>query len=241
MVSGTAEVEVRSGFLAEASGRAHEMLDTVEAMFDRAVDAVCRATDSAEARETVFKMDAGVDAAQRDIRRALVMHLTANPIGNPAACLALMVVAKDAERAGDYCKNLAELTELAHGPLSDGKYGKRLLETFSDVKRLFAPVRAVLEDPSTTLIRLLTIRASDLEERCSWQVRQIANDGSLSENEAVCLALAFRGCRRISAHLSNTACAAAGLLCGIDTADLKVSRDDRPARGCTPAQRRRLP
>lgn len=216
MISESAQLRIESTYLLQASEHARRMLDTIEVMFDHAIVAVWLGSGDAEARKAVSRMDRGVDAAQAHIRQAVLTHLTASPGRNAAACLALMVVAKDAERAGDYCKNLTELADLAHAPLGSTRYGRQLADVFADVKRLFAPVQAVLNDPSTTLLRLLTMRSADIEERCSTMIRQIANDPTLGENDAVCLALVFRGCRRISAHLSNMACAAAGLLAGIN-------------------------
>ena len=197
------------------------MINTVSVMFDRTTEALFGEMDAAEVHEAVLEMDRQVDGAQQEVRRGLAFHMGVNPKGDAERCLALMVVAKDAERAGDYCKNLVELTVLAHEPLGATPYGPILRDMCSQVSQLFAPARSALAAPQMALVRLVVGRASDIRERCTSLIREIANNAGLNENAAVCVALAFRGCRRISAHLANIVSAVAGPIYGLgETADV---------------------
>jgi len=221
MTHGPVGCQTKAGLLTDVRELALRMINTVAVMFDRTTDALVGDADAAEAHEAVQEMDRQVDRAQQELRRGLVFHMGVNPQDDAECCLALMVVAKDAERAGDYCKNLVEVANLAHGPLGATAYGPVLREMCSEVSRLFAPARSALAAPEMALVRLVTTRASDIRTRCTELIQDIANDTGLNENQAVCTALAFRGCRRISAHLANVVSAVAGPIYGLgETTDV---------------------
>jgi phosphate transport system protein len=57
-----------------------------------------------EVKDSIYTRDQSVNELERSIRRKILRHLTIHPGDDVAACLALMSVAKDAERIGDYCK-----------------------------------------------------------------------------------------------------------------------------------------
>ena len=86
-----------------------EMLDHAHWMFVRANEVLRRQADAADVKESLYRRDKSVNELVRSIRRKIVRHLTINPSRDVAACLALMSVAKDAERIGDYCKNVFEV------------------------------------------------------------------------------------------------------------------------------------
>lgn len=191
--------------LDRARDRLLGMLDTVQEMFTLSVGLLCGHGARVEEREVIFRMDARVDAAHRRLRRDLITHLAATPSGDAVVCLVLMVAAKDTERVGDYCKNLVELIDLAEKPLSGAKHATALKDTFVDVARLFEPTKQIFRSADQALIDSVRIQSADIEKRCSALIQILAHDSQLSENQAVCLALAFRGCKRISAHLANVA------------------------------------
>ena len=62
-----------------------------------------------DVRTPLYERDVAVNELERSIRRKVLRHLTVNPGHDVAICLALMSVAKDAERIGDYCKNVFEV------------------------------------------------------------------------------------------------------------------------------------
>lgn len=201
VASGAGEI----GVLDRARGQLLWMLDRVEEMFVLSVGLLCRHGSSVEEREVVFQMDAQVDAAQRRLRRGLVAYLAATPRGDAVMCLVLMIAAKDAERIGDYCKNMVELIDLAEKPLDGAKHAAALRDMFVSVGRLFEPTKQVFRDADSALAERLRAQSADIEKRCSALIQVLAHDSQLNENQAVCLALAFRGCKRISAHLANIA------------------------------------
>ena len=101
--------------LDQAFSEFSEMLDHSQWMFIRANEVIGRKVPAEEVKESLMHRDKSVNDLLRSIRRKIVSHLTINPGGDVAACLALMSVAKDAERLGDYCKNVFDF--LLPGPV----------------------------------------------------------------------------------------------------------------------------
>ena len=98
--------------LDQAFSQFDEMLDHAQWMFLRANEVLHRKTTAADVKDSIYARDKSINDLLRSIRRKLVRHLTINPGTDIAASLVLMSVAKDAERIGDYCKNVFEVGEV---------------------------------------------------------------------------------------------------------------------------------
>ncbi len=93
------------------------MLRDGEWMF-ATVGKVLRREEQPEAvHEAFFARDREINQREKDIRRRIVEHLSLRGEADVPACLVLMSVVKDAERIGDYCKNIYEVACLYKGPL----------------------------------------------------------------------------------------------------------------------------
>ncbi len=87
------------------------MLDTVHGMIGRAGAVYFGEEATAEERTTLYKTDIVVNKMERSIRKRIIGHLTVT--GTAAVlpyCLLLMSLVKDAERIGDYAKNISGQT-----------------------------------------------------------------------------------------------------------------------------------
>jgi len=104
-------------FLSEVFGEFKTMLDDSEVMFKTVCDRILENTDGPELKQRVYDIDQKVNLLQRNIRRRIVEHLSLQPTVDVTACLVLMSVVKDAERLGDYCKNLYEVSEFLDKPI----------------------------------------------------------------------------------------------------------------------------
>ncbi len=87
--------------------------------------------------KAVYKRDKKVNKAQRRIRKQIVRHLTAQPESDMPACLAMMSVIKDAERLGDFSKNLLEVSEHYNGSFTEGKYITTFRQRFQEIREMF--------------------------------------------------------------------------------------------------------
>lgn len=88
------------------------MLDDSESMFKAVCAQLLDGTKEPGLKDKIYEIDKQVNSLQKEIRRRIVEHLSFQPMVDVNTCLILMSVAKDAERLGDYSKNLYEVTEL---------------------------------------------------------------------------------------------------------------------------------
>ena len=158
-----------------------------------------------EIKDELYERDIQVNKAERKIRKKIMLHLSADNLKDVPFCLILMSVVKDAERIGDYCKNLFGASELlAAGSDADshideiGKIGKSILKTFENTRKSF-------DDSDQELARDVMNEERNIGERCDSLLIKLANETELITNKAVCYTLFTRFLKRISAHLSNIA------------------------------------
>ena len=111
-------------FLTQVLEEFKKMLDDTEKMFD----SVCRRLIYNEKEpglgDKIYAIDKNVNKLQRDIRKRVVEHLSIQPSVDVSTSLLLMSVVKDAERLGDYSKNLLEVTRYLEKPIDKDRYQK---------------------------------------------------------------------------------------------------------------------
>jgi phosphate transport system protein len=194
-----------------------QMLDHAEWMFIRANEALRRQVNPEEVRESIYRRDKNINDLERSIRRKIVQHLTINPGGDIAACLALMSIVKDAERIGDYCKNVFEVarfyTEEFHVP----KYNQPLESIRVDTLALFGSVKRAFSKSDPAGAKAALKAADDIGDRCDDVIEALLNDKSdMHTHEAVAYSLLARHYKRVSSHLSNIATAVLGKIADLD-------------------------
>jgi phosphate uptake regulator len=113
------------------------MLDETESMFEAVCARLLNGKDDPELKDRIYKVDKQVNRIQRDIRKRIVEHLSLQPTVDTNACLLLMSVVKDAERLGDYCKNLYEVTELLDDPVDRPFFAEYFDELYREIVSLF--------------------------------------------------------------------------------------------------------
>ncbi len=146
--------------------------------------------------------DATVNAKERELRKALVRHLSVQQGLDILFSLRLMSLVKDVERIGDYGKNLFEVGELRQGEFDD-------CEVRDDLRRLGDEVcvhvlKAIeifdASDESAAVAGVSEGRA--LAERGESLVgRAVSHQGS--PNSAACFALMARHYKRTASHTMN--------------------------------------
>lgn len=197
------------------------MIDNVEAMFRCSTEALFGARKRSDAREMLYKTDIKVNITEREIRKRLVEHLAVNPRGDAPACLILMSVSKDMERAGDYCKNLLEVAGMLRGRVIESKYADDLREMVDVVVEAFGKTRKAFAEDDQVVGHEAIVEEVKFAKRSDTMVEKVANDEELNANHAVCLALAFRFLKRVNAHLGNVASSVVMPLHKIDYFDEK--------------------
>jgi len=95
-------------FLSQVLEEFKSMLDDAQIMFDSVCRKLIDNKKEPGLKDKVYSIDKRVNDLQRDIRKRVIEHLSLQPSVDVPTCLLLMSVVKDAERLGDYAKNLYE-------------------------------------------------------------------------------------------------------------------------------------
>jgi phosphate uptake regulator len=180
-----------------------QMLDAGRHVFDTAANAFLGGTDLEVIRKDLFKTDKRINRAERQIRREIVVHASVHGATDFPACLVLMSIVKDAERVGDYGKNLFDLAELAP-ERPEGEHRQRLVELKDRISGLMAGCREVFDSQDTEAATALIVEAKQIEDLCDDQIRFLVQ-GNDAGRMAPAYVLAYRYFKRVAAHVRNIA------------------------------------
>lgn len=207
-------------FLDQVFGEFKEMLDDTEHMFTVVCDRLINNVDKPGLKQSIYDVDKRVNALQREIRKRIVEHLTLQPTVDVTACLVLMSVVKDAERLGDYCKNLFEVAELLAEPIDREAFSQYFDELDIKIIDLFKQTSHAFVDADEDVARQAWDTERLIAKGCDQIVEEIAKS-DLPPNRAVCYVLIARHLKRIVAHLTNIATAVILPLTDLDYFDEK--------------------
>jgi len=191
-------------FLAQVFDEFKDMLDDTRLMYEMVCSTLLDNAEEPDLKKKIYEIDEKVNNLQKKIRTRIIEHLSLRPTVDVNACLLLMSVVKDAERLGDYCKNLYEVTEIVEKPMDRALFSqyfngldKEILTLFERTKEAFIEADESKAEASWDFEHRVAIQ-------CDRILRKIVKS-NLSVNEAVCLALIARHFKRIVAHLTNIA------------------------------------
>jgi len=149
-----------------------------------------------------FERDKEINAREKDIRRRIVEHLSLRHDVDVPACLVLMSVVKDAERIGDYSKNIYEVACLYTMGFRTGPYVLRLKQLRTEVEGFFDKVRAVFAEADGLAALVLIQQTKEVGWRADQMIERLIRD-ELPTQKAVAFALLSRYFKRVAAHLGN--------------------------------------
>jgi phosphate transport system protein len=152
-------------------------------------------------REDFFTRDNAINQHEQSIRRKVLVHLSVQSNTDVPACLVLMTVARDAERIGDYTKNMFEVLkrtpELGAGPFYD-----QILQLCAEISEAFTNVGDVFKKSDATSARVIREANYRLEKQCDAAINELLRENA-DYGTPVAYALLFRFSKRILRHLSN--------------------------------------
>ena len=194
-----------------------EMLERAAWMFERANDVIHGRVKAEEVRDPIYDHDAAINDLERSIRRKVMRHLTVNPGHDVGICLALMSVAKDAERIGDYCKNVFEVGRLYSEGFHFPEYHEPLQHIARQNTEMFALVTEACRNSDEERARRALQSATVIRRQCDRIIEDLFKDeAKIAFHEAVAISLLARHYKRVTAHLSNIATAVLGRLEDLD-------------------------
>jgi len=180
-----------------------QMLDAGRHAFDIAANAFLGSTDPEVIREDLFATDKRINRAERQIRKEIVVHATVHGATEFPACLVLMSVVKDAERVGDYGKNLFDLSALApHAP--EGDHRGQLVQLKDRISSVMADCRHVYDSREADEAKAVIIEAKKIEDLCDLKVEALIRAGG-GDDMAPTYVLAYRYFKRVASHIRNVA------------------------------------
>jgi len=209
-------------FVAKALEEFKEMLDSTEKMYTLVRARLLEEAREPDLEERIREIDKSVNAVQKDIRKRIIEHLSLQPAVDFTVCLLLMSVVKDAERLGDYAKNLHEVTLLQDKSMDIELYRRYFDDLDKDVLTLFRLTREAFVESDETKAQMAWGYENKVAKWCDHVVQELARS-DLSVNEAVCFTLIARYLKRIVAHLVNIATSVVLPLSDLDYFDEKRS------------------
>ena len=188
--------------LEHIEARIRQMLIDDRHTFDTAINALIGGTDPMLVRKDVRKTDKRVNKAERAVRRELVVHASVR--GTSAdipLVMASMSVAKDAERIGDYSKDILDIAcggvdlSKANDIATLMRYRDRISKLIGETARVFGERDT---EAAHTILQTEDQLLDEYEELIETQLH-----ADTPATEAVPRALLYRYYKRITAHLMN--------------------------------------
>jgi phosphate transport system protein len=180
-----------------------QMLDAGRHVFDAAANALLGGTDPEVIREDLFDTDKRINRAEQQIRREIVVHASVHGASEFPPCLILMSIVKDAERVGDYAKNIYDLAALCPRPPS-GDHRHRLIQLKDRISQMMAGCREAFDTHQKDRAAELVREAQQVEDVCDQQVRHLLDPHERIDLPAAYI-LAYRYFKRVASHTRNVA------------------------------------
>lgn len=179
------------------------MLSNSEKMLTYALKVLTQESSGKKFDKKIYKTDQKINLSEQEIRKRILIHLSTNPNCNLPACLSLISVVKDAERLGDYVKNLFELNKLLKDSKKDGELFKKLFEASStELIILFGKVSTAFKNSDKDIAVEAIQLGREIAMECEDVIEEVVKS-DYNARQAVVIALGARYIKRISIHLTN--------------------------------------
>ncbi len=170
-------------------------------VYETAMDALFGGGKSKETKRELKSTDRGINTAQQDVRRDLMIHASVTDTVDLPLVLAYMSTVKDAERIGDYSKNFYDLVK--YGADFENAPDRDLLADYRDrVSTLLADAAETFKNRDEDRARELIAKADGFLDEYDDHIKEQYRSTDTAAN-AVSRALYFRFLKRITAHVMN--------------------------------------
>ena len=185
-----------------------EMLALAKDMFSKATSPLDSAPADEDLRTYLWEKDEEINKLESEIRRRLYTHLVVGKCATSdlSSVMAFMSLVKDAERLGDFCKNIFRVLRAANGP-EKPEAQANLLKMRKNILKQFDNIREVLKsDDQKRTLEIVDLSKRD-QQRCQTNIDNlIMGDTEASDcNNPVACALLFRFFKRVLSHQINIA------------------------------------
>lgn len=203
-----------------------QMIEDGRHIFDAACNTVLGGTNPAVVTNDLHKTDQRINRLEQQIRRELVVHMTVREKAEIGTCLKFMSLVKDAERIGDYGKNILDMGQQCRDFVGD-PMSEDMVQLKDRVSRLLAKMRNLFEAQSPEQARRFIDDAHAVLRHCDRKVADLVRDASISRRPVVA-ALLYRYIKRVMAHSMNIVTSIVVPLDKLDYLDEDdIDRDDK--------------
>ncbi|MDX2474828.1 MAG: PhoU domain-containing protein [Candidatus Krumholzibacteria bacterium] len=181
------------------------MLEKSHDMYDFTIGVLINGDPNEDPQGRVYAQDQKINQLERKIRRRVVSRLSVS--GSRAdvpSALIFMNAVKDAERLGDYVKNLHEVGDMMPEGVDRKLYKDKLGTISSDISAMFDDTRKAFAESDEEMAGKVIKHAKRSGREFEALIREITVS-DLDVNNAVCLVLIRRFYKRLVAHMSNIA------------------------------------
>lgn len=192
------------GLVSEMFGQFQEMLENAASMLKIVRRVLSGSAEPSTVEGELRSLDKAINNSQQTIRRQILEHLSVNPGVDVPASLVLMSIVKDAERLGDYARDLFRTTRISGDAAQTAPYSPVIAQLSDEVERLLADTQKALADSDEALATDVMGRESGIKSICDKMLTDVAA-GGLPADKTTALAVISRYFRRITAHTANIA------------------------------------
>lgn len=182
-----------------------------------------------EDRSKIYKLDIQVNKHMRSIRKRVVSHVTLGRDHVPY-CLLLMTLVKDAERIGDYWKNISEVSTLGAGKIPEGELKNELSEIIGTAMTLMDELVLILDASDRDRAEELLQISRHMSKRCDQLLVELSKT-EFSAAETTAMVLLTRFHKRIIGHSFNILSSVVMPLHKVDFYDEQFIDNASPADG----------
>ncbi|MBD3343771.1 MAG: hypothetical protein GF401_01760 [Chitinivibrionales bacterium] len=201
--------------MTKATAAFSSMLEDCSMLFSKSWNVFCKKLELEHHKDDIRARDKSINEKEREIRRLLVEHLSLNPGIDSSGCLALMNMVKDAERIGDYSKNIFDLSVMANGK-SRNLYHSEQIETIREnIEISLSELHQAFKLSDDKLAKRILDRYIRTKPVCREIVRNIY-DEDVSKDDALVGVLLTQYLKRINSHIGNVA---SGIIFPLDKID----------------------
>ncbi len=205
MFSDLKRIWAEQAFSKQIVGEFLSMLDSSAEMLEYALQVLRDRKEPQKSKKKIYKNDQSINISEQEIRKRILVHLSASPGTNLSASLVLMSITKDAERIGDLVKNIYELHPLLKNiEAIETHYELLFFETGDEVIQLIALVAAAFKESDAKKARQVSAKARVISEKCKQVISEVV-ESDYTAAQAVILTLGARYLTRIALHVSNVA------------------------------------
>lgn len=191
-------------FLTNVLSEFGNMLKDAQEMFEMVCQNLLEGRDIPGLEDKIYNVDKNINLLEKDIRKRIIEHLSIQPGVDVPMSLLLMSVVKDAERLGDYAKNLYEVSRITKRPLDKETFSRLFGEMDKTIINMFEDTKKAFIESNEEMAKNLWQTERGVVKKCDRIIEELAKS-DLNANKSITFTLMARYFKRTAAHLTNIA------------------------------------